>query len=73
MPEYKVDQMDGEIVLSSVMTIAATPIKAAEKASGREVTFSPDKRGRWVRVQEGARPPFENALLGSAAPKLSSR
>jgi len=62
MPEC-VDHMDGDTILSSVTTIAATPIKAAQKASGREITFSPDKRGRWVRVQEGARPPLEYALL----------
>ncbi len=57
MPEYRVDQMDGKTILSSVMTIADTPVKAAEKACDGEIGFNPDTGGRWVRVQEGAKTP----------------
>ncbi len=62
MPEYQVDQMYGDRVLTSKMTIATTPMMAAVQttaAGGLVGAVGADKNVRWIRVQQAGRPHFE--------------
>ena len=51
MRAYRVDEMDGEIVLASHAVEAMAPYEAARKALGVEVTLRGDA-DKWIRVVE---------------------
>ncbi|OBQ81560.1 hypothetical protein A9K71_27125 [Mesorhizobium sp. WSM3873] len=54
MKVYRVEEMDGDIVVSSRTVSANTPWVAAETATGREVTNVPGDEQRWIRVTHEA-------------------
>jgi hypothetical protein len=54
VPQYHVEEMDGDAVTASHMVSATTPLRAAKEATEREVTLR-TTGSVWIRVTDEKR------------------